>query len=105
MILLDTSILVEALTGRRRAADTLGRAIERGERLAFPTLVLYEWPRGPRTEQEIADQEALFPSADALAFGATEAPRPPSADTTARLSGCCFRTSRGACQRPMAQRK
>jgi tRNA(fMet)-specific endonuclease VapC len=73
VILLDTSILVEALTGRRRAADGLGRAIERGERLAFPALVLYEWLRGPRTEAEIADQEALLPGAGALAFGATEA--------------------------------
>lgn len=47
--------------------------IEAGERLGLPALVLYEWRRGPRLEQEVAAQEALFPSHAALPFGAAEA--------------------------------
>jgi predicted nucleic acid-binding protein len=35
--------------------------------------VLYEWLRGPRTGQEIADQEELLPASAALPFGPEEA--------------------------------
>ena len=48
MIVLDTSVLVDALTGPRRSAPALRRAIESGERLLLSSLVLYEWLRGPR---------------------------------------------------------
>jgi predicted nucleic acid-binding protein len=41
--------------------------------MALPCLVLYEWLRGPRARQEIADQEALFPASAALPFGPEEA--------------------------------
>ena len=75
MILLDTSVLVDALTGPRRSALALRGAFERGERVLVPTLVLYEWLRGPRIASELAAQEALFPSESALPFGATEAAR------------------------------
>ncbi len=47
--------------------------IEAGERIVLPSLVLYEWLRGPRLPTEIAAQEALFPSEAALVFGAREA--------------------------------
>ncbi len=73
MIHLDTSLLVDALTGPRRSAADLRRAILDGERLSVSTLVLYEWLRGPRVESELSDQEALFPSADAVPFGSREA--------------------------------
>ena len=73
MILLDTSLLVEALTGRRRSASALSGAITRGERLGLSTLVLYEWLRGPRNETELRDQEALLPASAALPFGTSEA--------------------------------
>ena len=73
MIHLDTSLLVDALTGPRRSARHLRRALERGERLSVSTLVLYEWLRGPRIESELSDQEALFPSAYAAPFGPGEA--------------------------------
>ena len=39
----------------------------------MPALVLYEWKRGPRLEQELAAQEALFPASSALPFGPAEA--------------------------------
>ena len=43
MIVLDTSVLVNALSGPRRSAPALRRAIDRGERILLPSLVLYEW--------------------------------------------------------------
>jgi predicted nucleic acid-binding protein len=75
VIVLDTSVLVDALTGPRRSAAALRRAIENGERLLLPSLVLYEWLRGPRRSEELAAQEALFPAAAALPFGPAEAAR------------------------------
>lgn len=51
----------------------LRSAIASGERIAIPTLVLFEWRRGPRTRAEIEAQEALFPSGEAIPFAADEA--------------------------------
>lgn len=73
MIVLDTSVLVDALTGPRRSAAALRRAIEAGERLLLPSLVLYEWLRGPRRRQELEAQEALLPREQAMPFGPQEA--------------------------------
>lgn len=73
MIVLDTSILVESLAGPQRLASALRARIERGERMLLPSLVLYEWLRGPRLPQELATQEALFPSETAIPFGIAEA--------------------------------
>lgn len=75
MIVLDTSLLIDALTGPRRSAPALRRAIEQGERILLPSLVLYEWLRGPRRPAELAAQQALFPAAAALPFGPAEAAR------------------------------
>ncbi len=72
-MLVDTSILVESLTGPRQLYPLLWRALDRGQKLQIPTIVLYEWRRGPRTEPEIAIQEILFPSASAILFGVHEA--------------------------------
>ncbi len=68
MIHLDTSTLVDALTGTRRSAQALRRAIEAGERVQLSTIVLYEWLRGPRRPTELSDQEALFPREAAVTF-------------------------------------
>jgi predicted nucleic acid-binding protein len=73
LIVLDTSILVEGLGAGGAMRQDLRSAIARRERLAVPTLVLYEWLRSPRLPEEIAAQEALFPSEQALEFGAEEA--------------------------------
>lgn len=73
MIVLDTSVLVDGLTGPKRSAAALRAAIERGERLVVPTLVLYEWLRGPRVPAELEAQETLFPSDKAAPFGPQEA--------------------------------
>jgi predicted nucleic acid-binding protein len=68
VIHLDTSTLVDALTGTRRSALVLRSAIEQGERVQMSTIVLYEWLRGPRRTAELDDQEALFPRAGAVPF-------------------------------------
>ncbi len=73
MIVLDTSVLVDALTGPRRSAPDLRRAIEAGERFLLPSLVLYEWLQGPRRSEELAAQEALLPREQAIPFGPEEA--------------------------------
>ena len=73
MTVLDTSVLIDSLSGPRRSSRALRSAIEQGERIVIPALVLYEWLRGPRLESEIAAQEALFPSESAVAFGPREA--------------------------------
>ena len=73
MIHLDTSVLVDALTGPRRSAPALRAIIAEGERISFSALVLYEWLRGPRLPGETRVQEALFPSAHAALFGRPEA--------------------------------
>lgn len=73
MIVVDTSALIDSLTGPRRSAPRMRALIEAGERLSLPTLVLYEWWRGPRRSQELAAQEALFPPETALPFDVAQA--------------------------------
>jgi predicted nucleic acid-binding protein len=79
VILLDTSVLISALTGRREGAALLERVIEEGDPLAVSCLVIFEWLRGPRNRTEIIAQEALCPIASALNFG------PPEAEIAAQL--------------------
>lgn len=73
MIHLDTSALIAALSGPRSQAPVLRRFVADGERLGVSSIVLYEWWRGPRTEQELEAQEALVPAGRAIPFGVTEA--------------------------------
>jgi predicted nucleic acid-binding protein len=73
VILVDTSVLVDALTGHRHLLPALTSTVGRGERLGIPALVLYEYLRGPRSAAEIAHQEDLLPADRALPFGAVEA--------------------------------
>jgi predicted nucleic acid-binding protein len=73
VILLDTSFLVDCLAGHRRSAPAMFQALERGETVGICTIVLYEWLRGPRLPQELATQEALFPSEAALPFETDDA--------------------------------
>ena len=37
--------------------------------MGIPSLVLFEWRRGPRKPPELALQEALFPSDEVIPFG------------------------------------
>ena len=73
MIILDTSALVDSLTGPRRSGPVLQEAIRDAEQFRIPALVLYEWHRGPRSPQEIEDQQALFPVEQVIEFDAEDA--------------------------------
>jgi predicted nucleic acid-binding protein len=68
VIMIDTSALVDCLTGPRRSLPALRRAFDEGHRLAICTVVLYEWLRGPRSEEELISQEFLFPTGAALQY-------------------------------------
>jgi predicted nucleic acid-binding protein len=70
---LDTSALIGALTGERRALPALRRLTADGSRIGVSALVLYEWSRGARTAEELADQERLLPARSAVIFGNHEA--------------------------------
>ncbi len=72
-MIVDTSALVDSLTGPKRSAKTMRAFIAAGERLLIPCLVLFEWQRGPRSEEELAAQEALLPASGSLPFGSEEA--------------------------------
>jgi predicted nucleic acid-binding protein len=73
LILLDTSILIASLTSPRPLFPSLQKVLGQAERLIVPTIVLFEWWRGPRLEHELASQEAVFPSELAIPFGVPEA--------------------------------
>jgi predicted nucleic acid-binding protein len=70
---LDTSALIDALTGSRRSLGALTAFVEEGHRLMLSTIVLYEWLRGPRTRLELGAQEDVFPREAAVPFGPAEA--------------------------------
>jgi predicted nucleic acid-binding protein len=73
MVHLDTSALVDALTGPRRSLDALTTLVDEGHRLGLSAIVLYEWLRGPRAPADLDAQEALFPAEAAVPFGSGEA--------------------------------
>jgi predicted nucleic acid-binding protein len=73
VILLDTSLLVDALAGERRSSLALRRAFEQGEEILLPALVVYEWLRGPRIVEELDAVDRLFPMRSTVVFGAEEA--------------------------------
>jgi predicted nucleic acid-binding protein len=76
---LDTSALIDSLSGPRRSLQTLIRLAEDGHRLSLSAIVLYEWLRGPRARPELVAQEELFPRHACVPFGAAQA------DMAARL--------------------
>lgn len=72
---LDTSVLIDALTGPAPTPDPIEKRIRAGDRLFISTLVLFEWLRGPRTDAERALRVSLFPDPDLVIFGIEEATR------------------------------
>lgn len=73
MIHLDTSVLIDALTGPRRSLPALRRIVADGIRLGVSSLVLYEWRRGPRLDGELALEAALLDPDSVTLFGELEA--------------------------------
>jgi predicted nucleic acid-binding protein len=100
VIVLDTSVLIESLGAGGSLRGEFRRAIALGHRILVPTLVLYEWLRGPRLEAELAVQEAVLPSAEALPFGHAEAraaaelyralPRPRGREIDLAIAACAI---------------
>ena len=70
---LDTSVLIDALTGPRRSLPALRRLVADGIRLGASSIVLYEWRRGPRLDEELALEAALIPPDAVTGFGEPEA--------------------------------
>ena len=75
MIHLDTSALIDALTGPKRSASRLRDLMAGPEPLGISAIVLFEWLRGPRLKEEIEAQEALFPNSATVSFSSVEAQR------------------------------
>ena len=73
MIHLDTSVLIDALTGPRRSLPALRRIVADGIRLGVSSLVLYEWRRGPRLDEELALEAVLLGPDAVTVFGELEA--------------------------------
>jgi len=73
MVHIDTSVLIDALTGPKRSSDHLRELLAGPEPVTISSIVLFEWLRGPRSDKETEAQEALFPSADSAPFGFLEA--------------------------------
>jgi predicted nucleic acid-binding protein len=86
VILFDTSVIVDCLTGSRQSLPGQVRAEDRGERLILCTIVLYEWLRGPRSPEEIESQEMFFPAASAVPYETEDA----------RLSATLYRSVKRA---------
>jgi predicted nucleic acid-binding protein len=100
VIVLDTSVLVEGLGAGGSMRHALRDALVARQRILLPTLVLYEWLRGPRVQAELDAQEALFPAAEALPFGLAEAritadlyrelPRPRGREVDLAIAACAL---------------
>ena len=73
MIVIDTSVLIDALTGLKRSGLAVRTALDEAEPILLPALVLYEWLRGPRIAEELALQESLFPAESAIPFDKEQA--------------------------------
>ena len=69
----DTSALIDSLTGPRRSLPRLTALVREGHRIAISSLVFYEWRRGPRTTADLAVQDALLPFDAVVAFDARAA--------------------------------
>ena len=72
---LDTSLLVDAFTGERRAGPMLAAWLAGGNRIGISSLVLYEFFRGPRTAAEKKDIEELLTTSEVIDFRRNEAER------------------------------
>src|SRR5437764_5043102 len=79
MIMIDSSALVDSLCGTRASEDRLNDFMAAGESFLLSTITLYEWTRGPRSEDELFWRELLFPDHEAAA----------STRATSKISPAC----------------
>jgi predicted nucleic acid-binding protein len=100
VIVIDTSVLVDSLTGNKRLQPAVRKTISSGEQLNFPSLVLYEWLRGPRVPAEHAALRDLMTQESVISFGPEEAriaaelyrlvPRPRSREIDLGIAACAI---------------
>jgi predicted nucleic acid-binding protein len=75
LVHLDTSVLVDAFTGAQRSMPALQRVTAHGDVTSLCTIVLYEWLRAPRTDEERETVDAFFADDVVAVFGPREAAR------------------------------
>jgi len=73
VIVLDTSVLVEALDVSNQLGLQVRKLLFHGEDLVLPSPVIFEWLCGPRSADDLSWQEGLFPAEFAIPFGLEEA--------------------------------
>jgi predicted nucleic acid-binding protein len=73
LIHLDTSLLIDAFSGGRRSLERVRAATANADVITFCTIVLFEWLRGPRTQDESRAVDAFFELDLLPAFGRAEA--------------------------------
>ena len=61
MIHLDTSVLIDALTGPKRSSPPLRELMEGPEAIAISSIVLFEWLRGPRDRKRNRSSGSVVP--------------------------------------------
>jgi len=84
VIVLDTSVLIDSLTGPKRSAPRLRATLEQGERLLLPSWSSTSGCAGRGSPKELPAQEALLPSESAI----------PVSSEQAALSARLYRTVR-----------
>ena len=97
---IDTSALLDALTGPRRSLPRLTAIVADGHRIAISAPVFYEWRRGPRHRSELTAQAHLLPVEGIVAFGVVEAtvaselyqkvPRPRGSEIDLAIAACAL---------------
>ena len=75
LIHLDTSLLVDAFSGARQSMPALREATFEANVTTFSTLVMYEWLRGARTDDEVLAVKRFFAIGAPVHFGVEEAQR------------------------------
>lgn len=72
---LDTSVMVEAFIPNGLVVDRLRALAGAGDQPTFCTVALFEWLRGPRTQEELGLRNVMFPDDVIVPFGTAEADR------------------------------
>ena len=70
---LDTSVLVNVITGPRALLRSYIHATGQGHRVVLSAPVMYEWLRGPRLDSDLQLQRQLHPDDQIVLFGPSEA--------------------------------
>jgi predicted nucleic acid-binding protein len=70
---LDTSVVINVITGPRALQARYEHAVREGHRVVLSAPVMYEWLRGPRVTADLELQRQLHPDDQIVLFGPAEA--------------------------------